>query len=128
MRNLRRHADAFAQRWMRVNRLADIHRIRAHLNGQCNLTNHVARMRAHHAAAQYLAVAVGFGGVVKQQFGHAFVAAVGNGTATCRPREQALLDLDALRLGLVFGEADPGHFGVGVGHARDHAGVEGRCG
>lgn len=32
MRNLRLHAIGFAQRWMRVNRLADIHRICTQLN------------------------------------------------------------------------------------------------
>jgi hypothetical protein len=31
MRNLRRHADALAQRRMRMNRLADVDGIRAHL-------------------------------------------------------------------------------------------------
>jgi hypothetical protein len=41
------------------------------------------------------------GRIVKQQFGHAFVAAVGNGAARSRPREQALFDFDALRFGLV---------------------------
>jgi len=55
--NLRRHADGFPKRWMRVNRLANIHRIRTHLNRQRNLTNHVACMRADHVAAQDLAVA-----------------------------------------------------------------------
>jgi hypothetical protein len=69
------------------------------------------RVRANHAAAQDLAVAVGFGGVVKQQLGDALVPAVGNGTARGCPWEQALLDLDALGLGLVFGQAHPGHFG-----------------
>ena len=57
MRHLRRHANAFAQRRVRVNRLTDIHCVCAHLNGQRNLANHVARMRADHAAAQDLAVA-----------------------------------------------------------------------
>jgi len=61
MRHLRCHTYALAQRGMRVNRLADVHRIRAHLNGQRNLANHVARVRADHAAAQDLAVAVGLG-------------------------------------------------------------------
>ena len=48
---------------MRVNRLADVHRVRAHLDGQCNLPDHVAGMGADQAAAQDLAVAlaVGFG-------------------------------------------------------------------
>jgi hypothetical protein len=60
MRHFRRHADALAQRRMRVDRLADVDGIRTHLNRQRNLANHVARMRADHAAAQYLAMTVGF--------------------------------------------------------------------
>ena len=58
----------------------------------------------------------------------AFDAAVGNGAARGGPGEQAFHDLDALGLGLVFGEAHPGHFGVGVGHAGDDAGIEGGSG
>ena len=58
MRHLGRHVNALTQSGMRVNRLADIHRIGPHLDGQCNLTNHVAGMRADHAATQDLAVAV----------------------------------------------------------------------
>jgi hypothetical protein len=57
-------------------------------------------VRANNAAAQNLAVAMGFFAVVKQQLGKAFVAPVGNGTTRSAPWEQALLDLDALRLGL----------------------------
>ena len=60
MRHLGGHTNALAQRGVRVNRLADVHRISAHLDGQRNLADHVARMRADHAAAQDLAVAVGF--------------------------------------------------------------------
>ena len=59
MRNLRSHANALTQRGMRVNRLADVHCIRAHLDRQCDLADHVARMGADHAAAENLAVAVG---------------------------------------------------------------------
>ena len=125
MRHLRRHADAFTQGGVRMNRLADIDCICTHLDGQSNLANHVASVRTDHAAAEYFAVAVRFGRIIKQQLGHAFVAAIGDGASRSRPGEQALLDLDALGLGLVFGEADPGHFGVGVGHAGDDAGVEG---
>jgi hypothetical protein len=33
-----------------------------------------------------------------------------------------------LRLGLVFGQAYPGYFGVGVGYGWDDAGVEDCCG
>ena len=39
MRYLRRHPDAFSRRWMRVNRLAEIDGICAHLNRQRNLAN-----------------------------------------------------------------------------------------
>ena len=125
MRHLCRHADALAQHGVRMNRLADAYRISAYFDGQRNLANHVARMRADHAAAQDLAVTVRLWAVIKKQFGDPFVAAVGNGAALGRPGEQALLDLDALGFSLILGEADPGHFGVGVGHAGDDAGVEG---
>ena len=82
---------------MRVNRLTDIHCIRTHLNRQSNLANHVTRMRADHAAAQDLAVAMGLGAVIKQQLGDALVAAICDGAAGGGPGEQTLLDLDALR-------------------------------
>ena len=52
MRHLRRHTNALAQRRVRVNRLADVHRISAHLDGQRNLTDHVT--------PQNLAVAMRF--------------------------------------------------------------------
>ena len=57
VRHLRRHANALAQRRVRVNGLADVHRVGAHLDGQGDLANHVARVGADHAAAQDLAVA-----------------------------------------------------------------------
>ena len=128
MRNLRRHANALTQRGVRVDRLADVHGICAHLNRQRDLSNHVARMRADHAAAQDLTVAMSVGPVVKQQLGATFVAAIRYGAAGFRSGEQALLDLDALHLRLVFGEANPGNFGVGVGHGWNDAGVEGSSG
>ncbi len=34
----------------------------------------------------------------------------------------------ALRLGLVFGQAYPSYFGIGVGYAGDHSGVKRGCG
>ena len=61
MRHFCRHADAFAQRGVWVDGFADVHRVCAHFDGQSDLANHVARVRAHHAAAQNLAVAVGLG-------------------------------------------------------------------
>ncbi len=106
VRHFRRHADTLAQRWMRVDGFADVDGISTHLNRQGHFANHVACMGADHAAAQNLAVAMRLGRVIKQQFGDAFVATIGNGAAGSVPREQAFLDLDALRLGLVFGQAN----------------------
>ena len=84
-RHLRRHADALAQRGVRVNRLADVHRISTHLDRQRNLANHVAGVGTNHATAQYLAVALGLKRIVKQQLGDAFVAAIGNRATGSRP-------------------------------------------
>ena len=60
MRHFSRHANAFAQRGMWVDGFADVHRVRAHLDCEGNLANRVACVRADHAAAQYLAVTMGF--------------------------------------------------------------------
>ena len=57
MRHFRRHADALAQRRMRVDGLADVHCVRTHLDSQRDLSDHVARVGADHATAQDLAVA-----------------------------------------------------------------------
>jgi len=81
MRHFCRHADALAQRGMRVDGFADVHRVGAHLDRQGDLANHVACVRADHATAQDLAVTVDLGAVIKQQFGHAFIPAIGNGAA-----------------------------------------------
>jgi len=55
--NFSRHTDGFPEAAILVDRLADVHRIRTHPDGQRNISNHVARMRANHVAAQNLAVA-----------------------------------------------------------------------
>ena len=60
------HADGFTTCGIKVNRLADIHGIGPHLDGQCNLSNHVTRMGADHATAQDLAVAMGFRAAVEE--------------------------------------------------------------
>ena len=85
-------------------------------------------MGADNATTENLSVTMRFFAVVKQQLGKALVAPIGDGATGSNPGEQALLDLDAFGFGLVFGEANPGHLGVGVGHARNHAGVEGGAG
>ena len=53
MRHLSRHAYALAQRGVWVNRLSNVHRIRAHLDGQSDFANQVARVGADDAAAYY---------------------------------------------------------------------------
>ena len=65
MRHFSRHADGFPERGMRVGGFADIDRVGAHLDGQRNLTDHVASVGADHAAAQNFAVAVRFGTVIE---------------------------------------------------------------
>ena len=69
-------------------------------------------------------MAMRLGRVVEQQFGDTFVATVGDGATRSLPGEQTFLNLDALCLGLVFGQTDPGHFGVAAGHAGVVAGIE----
>ncbi len=81
MRHLGRHADALAQRGMGVDGFADVDGIGAHFDGECNFTDHVAGVGADDAAAQNLAVAMGFGGIIEQQLGEAFVPALGHGAA-----------------------------------------------
>ena len=78
---------------MRVNRFADVHCIGAHLDRQGDFTNHVTGVGADDATAQDLAVAVGFGAIVKQQFGNTFVAAIGDGAARGCPGKRPFLTL-----------------------------------
>ena len=52
MRHFSRHADALSQRGVGVNGFANVHRVGAHLDGQCNLANPVTSMGVGHAAAQ----------------------------------------------------------------------------
>lgn len=73
-------------------------------------------------------MAVSLNAVVAEEFGDAFVAAVGYGAARGCPGGQTFFDFDALGFGLIFGGAYPSDFGVGLGDAWDHAGVEGCCG
>ncbi len=47
MRHFRRHANALSQRGVRMDRLADVHGVGAHLDGQRNLANQVAVQNLH---------------------------------------------------------------------------------
>ncbi len=102
------------QRRMRMDRLADVDRIAAHLDGEADFADQVARVRADDAAAD-----AAVRRLVEQQLGEAFVAAVGDRAAGRRPGEHRLAVLDALRLALVLGEAGPRHFRIGVGDRRN---------
>jgi len=59
MRHLRRHADALAQRGVRVDGLADVVRVAAHLDRQRDLADHVAGVGTDDAATQDAAMPMG---------------------------------------------------------------------
>ena len=74
MGSLGSHADAFAQRRVRVDGLADIHAVGTHFDRQRDLADHVTGMRADDATTHD---AMRFG--IEQQLGETFVTTVGNG-------------------------------------------------
>jgi hypothetical protein len=76
VRDLGRHADAFAQGRVRVDGLADVDFVGAHLDGERDLADQVAGVRADDAAADDCV-----GLLREQQLGEALVAAVGDGAA-----------------------------------------------
>jgi hypothetical protein len=76
MRHFGGHANTFNQCRMRMDGLAYVDRVGAHFDRQRNLANHVTGMRSDNTAADDAVR-----GFVKQQFGKAFVAAIGNGPA-----------------------------------------------
>src|SRR3954447_12682082 len=105
------HADGFAERRMRMNGLADVRRLAAHLDRKADFADQVACMRADDAAADDTMARR-----IEQQLGEPFVATVCDGPAGGRPREDRLAELDAFVLALVFCLAGPGDFGIGVGN------------
>ena len=70
MRHFRRHADGLAKGWVGVDGLTDVDGVGAHFDGQSNLANHVACVGTDNTAAQNLAVAMGFGRIVKPAWLH----------------------------------------------------------
>ena len=75
-----RHADGLSKRRVRVDGLADIDRICAHLNRQRDLANHVAGVGPTMPLLRILPWPC-FRRIIKQQFGDTFVAAADNGAA-----------------------------------------------
>src|SRR2546428_8764149 len=104
---------------MRMDSLADVDRIRAHLDRERDLADQVAGARTDDAAADD-AMRRG----IEEEFGETLVAAIGDRAARSRPGEKTLLDLHALGLRLVFGKAHPGDLGVGIRDRWDHARIE----
>src|SRR5688572_2994898 len=74
------HADRLGRGRVGMDGLADVGCVRAHLHGEGDLANQVARAQADDATA-HNAVRLG----VEDELGEALVAGVGNGAARCRP-------------------------------------------
>ncbi len=96
---------------MWVNGVPHICSITAHLDRQTDFADQITRMRTHNAATDD-PVCLG----VKEQLGEAFISTVGNGTARSGPREHGFSELAATGFALLFGQACPSNFGVGVGN------------
>ena len=115
-----RQPHRFRQRRVRMNRQADIGRVRAHLDRQRDLRDQLARVRADDAAAEH-AMRLG----IEQQLGEAFVATRATSERPLATHgKAALLVRRAVLLRFGLGEAHPGHFRIGVRHRRNHARIE----
>lgn len=114
-----RHANGFAERRVRMDGLADIGRLAAHLDGQADLADQVSGMGADDAAADDPVR-----GLVKDQLGEALVAAIGDGPARGRPGKDRFTELDALGFALLLGLAGLGDLRVGIGDRGNLPGVE----
>ena len=111
VRHFRRHADRFAERRVRVDGLADIDRVAAHLDGQTHLADHVAGAWADDGAADH-AVPTVFRGV-EDQLGEAVLGAVGDGAAGGGPRD--LLSMASLNSNIKWQFSGRGNFRLGRG-------------
>jgi len=98
------------ERRMRMNRLADIDGVGAHLDRQCEFADQVAGVRADDTAADDPV-----GVAVEEQFGEPFVPSVRDGAPRCAPREQTLRDFPSRLFCFVFSYADPRDLRIGVG-------------
>ena len=109
----------------------DVDGVGAHLDGQRNLADHVAGVGTDDAAAQDLAVAVCLRRIIKQQFGEALIAAIGNRATGRIPGEQAFLTLTPCALCLVPWPGPglrSGRLRRFPGRYRPRSGSRGRCG
>ena len=100
--DFRRHAHRLAERGMRMDGVADVGDLAAHLDRQRGLGDQVARVHADDAGADDAMT-----GFVEDQLGEAFGTAEADRAARRGPRELADADLQALGLRLGLGDADP---------------------
>src|SRR3989442_11932357 len=96
---------------MRMDGLADVGRVRSHLDRVRNLADQIAGAGADDAAADD-AVRL----AVEDQLGEAFIARVGNRPPRGQPREFGDADLHAAVFRLVLGNARPGDLGLLEGY------------
>ena len=94
---------------MRVDGVADVGDLAAHLDGQRDFRDQVAGMHADDAAADHAVR-----GFVEHQLGETLGATDADGAPAGSPRELADADLQALLLRLALGDTDPEIAWVGV--------------
>src|SRR5258708_25296255 len=104
---------------MRMDRLADVGGIAAHVDRQRELADEISRAGADDAAAED-AMVVG----VEDELGETLVARVGNRASRGSPRELGYAYLGARLLRFFLGEADPRDLRIGVSHLRDDPSFE----
>jgi hypothetical protein len=102
-----------------VDGVADIGGVAAHFDRQADFTDQVAGVGADDAATDDAMRCF-----VEDQLGEALRATIGQGPPRRRPGEDALAVSDPFDPALLFGFADPGDFGIGVGDRGDLQGVE----
>ena len=96
---------------MWVDGFADVDGIRTHFNCKADFGDQIACARPHDRAADD---AAGF--IIEYEFGEAFIAAIRNRAARGLPREDGFAKIEVLRFGLIFSQAGPRDFWVGVGN------------
>src|SRR6185503_18556155 len=99
--------------------LADVGRVRVHLDREREFADEIARARADDAAAHN---AVRFG--IEYQLGETLVPGIGDCAAGSRPGEFRDANLLPSLLRLIFSQPYPGDFRVGISHGRNDAGIE----
>ena len=69
--NLGRHADRFAQRWMRMNGLSDVRGLATHFNSETDFADEIAGVGTNNAAADHA-----MGRLIEQKLRKTLVASI----------------------------------------------------